>query len=54
MDRIDLQKQVYGVLEDYGLFQEAKLKPWDREIRDNFFKAFLVIAQRYAEFHKHN
>lgn len=45
---IKLKKEVSGVLEDYNLFVEYKMKSWDRDIRDRFFKDFLIICKRYA------
>ena len=51
MNEKKLRKQVWGLLEDYGFFQPYKFKddPWDREYRDRFFKAFLIIAERYKK-----
>lgn len=44
-----LRKQVYNLLDRYGLFQKVKMKEWDYGLRDNFFKSFLVLVERYAE-----
>jgi len=49
MNQKELKVQVFGVLEQYGFFQKAKFKEWDREYRDRFFKDFLLVAERYAD-----
>lgn len=43
IDEINLKKQIWGLLEDYGLLQRS----WDRDIRDNFFNDFYLICVRY-------
>ena len=43
MTNKDLKRQVWGLLEDYGLFKEE----WHRDTKVRFLKDFVIIAERY-------
>lgn len=40
-----MKKQIWGLLEDYGLLQ----KTWHNDIKKRFFKDFMKIFNRFAQ-----
>ena len=47
-----LKIKLFGLLEDYAVWDNYKFKVWDKQMRDRFWKDFIKLAEWYKATNK--